>query len=221
MITPIPVVKLTDQAHALGVRCPHGKARSSDAIDRPQLRAELLIHPTIIAFVEQVKIRFAQGREKGIAIAVPPRVALIVRDHQIIRVNFAGTLRDTLEDSAVVDSLLLADRDHLHLRGVMKISAHHHAAAVAERVHAEQLVRVTVLSLGQAFQLWLRENHAGPMLPRRRADGQQKTNRHDLRAQTQVRQTNPSAAQNVTRHGPQPPQALLQSSSCPAKRFGI
>ena len=53
-------VPMTDTL--LGVRCPHGEVRASDAIDLAQVRAELVVQATVHALPEQIDLVVGQRR---------------------------------------------------------------------------------------------------------------------------------------------------------------
>ena len=87
MKAPVPIVEIADDADALRVRRPDGEARAVNAVNRAQLRAELVVNFPLVAFAEQKQIRFAQRRQKGIRIARAARVAGLIRDDQIVGIN--------------------------------------------------------------------------------------------------------------------------------------
>ena len=64
MEPPVPIVEIADDADALGVRRPDGKAGAGHAVSRAQLRAELFVNFPLVALAEQKQIRFAERRQK-------------------------------------------------------------------------------------------------------------------------------------------------------------
>ena len=53
VVTAVPLVERADDADALGVRRPDGEAHAGDAVNDPQLRAELVVNAALVAFVEE------------------------------------------------------------------------------------------------------------------------------------------------------------------------
>jgi hypothetical protein len=93
----VPIVKIADDADALGVRRPHGKTGAVNAVNRAQLRAELVINFPLVAFAKQKQIGFAQRRQKRIRIARAASFARFIRDDQVVGVNRINQLADTFK----------------------------------------------------------------------------------------------------------------------------
>ncbi len=72
MHAAVPIIKVTDDADAPGVRRPHCKMHAAHALDGLQVRAELLVAVVVRAFAEQMKIEIAQQGRKGIGIGDRP-----------------------------------------------------------------------------------------------------------------------------------------------------
>ena len=60
MTRSIPVVEVTDDRDRHRVGSPHRELDTLDAIDRSQMRAELLVELEMVAFVEEIEVFFAQ-----------------------------------------------------------------------------------------------------------------------------------------------------------------
>ena len=170
MKAPVPVIEIADDTDALRIRRPDGEARAGHAIDHAQLRAELVVDLPLIAFAEEIKILFAQRRQKRIRIAHSPRLARVIRDDEVVGINMIGLLAHAFEDARLVDALqlnarlvALVHRLHFDVRGVGHESAHDHAGAIAQRVHAEERVRRAMLDLDQTLHFRVRQNHARTM----------------------------------------------------------
>src|SRR5437660_12275178 len=64
MIASIPMVERAYHTDALGIGRPNGKARSGQAVDYPDVRAELVINAPLIALAKKVEIHFAERGKK-------------------------------------------------------------------------------------------------------------------------------------------------------------
>ena len=53
MKAPVPVVKIADNADALRVRRPHGEACAVNAVNRAEMRAQLVVDFPLVALAEQ------------------------------------------------------------------------------------------------------------------------------------------------------------------------
>ena len=54
--SPIPTIKISHHTHSLGIRCPNGEARPRHSIDRPELRAQLVIDLVLLSLAEKIQI---------------------------------------------------------------------------------------------------------------------------------------------------------------------
>jgi hypothetical protein len=126
------------------------------------LGAEFFVGSAVVALVEEVQVGVAESREERITVARAAGAALMIGDDEIVGIDFGGAFDDAFVETALVNLFegelcagFLADGSGFDLGGIVKIGAHHEAAAIAKRVHAEQLVRVTVLSLNETPELCL------------------------------------------------------------------
>ena len=152
MIAPVPIVEFPDDAHALGVGRPDGEAHAGDPVDAAHLGAQFVVSAAVIAFVEQMQIGFAQRGQEGVAVAGAAAPALVVGDEEVVSIHLVGLPGDPFEQSALVDPLelqarpeLFQRRNHFDLPGIVQVSAHHHPSPIAQRVHPQQLVWMTML----------------------------------------------------------------------------
>jgi hypothetical protein len=156
----VPVIELADQAHALGIRCPHGKRHPLDLAvgggEGARVRAEDLPESFVAALGEQVQVKFAQRRQEPVGVGHGVHVRRITRsrvaDLQAIvdqvgeRQHHGEQFRlDVLEDEALV-----ADEGR-HLDRVGAKCTQHGVIAVF--VCAEYRVRVVMLAGQQAPQV--------------------------------------------------------------------
>src|SRR3954470_19958797 len=65
----IPAIEITDDTHALRVRCPDREVNTFVATNRPQMRAELLVETMIVSLREQMQIELAHDQAVAIRIA--------------------------------------------------------------------------------------------------------------------------------------------------------
>ena len=65
----VPVVEIAHHADALGVGRPDRETGAGDAVDHPQLRAQLFVNPPLVAFAKEIEIGLTQRGQKGIRIA--------------------------------------------------------------------------------------------------------------------------------------------------------
>ena len=64
MLRAVPLVEVTHDANAFGIRRPHGKRDPGQAFVRHHMRAELFIDAFVFAFAEEMQVEFAErGRE--------------------------------------------------------------------------------------------------------------------------------------------------------------
>lgn len=91
-----------------------------------------------------------------------------VGDGEVVGVNVRGVLGGALEHAGGMDALELearlarvVRRDDLDAAGVRREGAGDQAGAVAERVHAQQLMRVAVAGLKEALEFRIAQNHWG------------------------------------------------------------
>src|SRR5204863_7441562 len=105
LATPIPVVEVTHDADALRVGCPNGEAGARDAIDRAELRPELIINSALIAFAEQIEVGLAQSRQEGVRITRATALARMVRNDKIIGIHATRFSRGTFEHIGLGDML--------------------------------------------------------------------------------------------------------------------
>ena len=87
MASPVPAVEIADHADALRVGRPDGEAGARHAVDRAQLRAELVVNPPLVALAEQVQVRLAQRRQERIRVARASDVFALIRDDQIVGID--------------------------------------------------------------------------------------------------------------------------------------
>ena len=82
---PVPVVEAAHDAHAVGVRSPHGERDAALAPEVAHVRAKLLVAPPVASLVKEVLVEAAERREKGVGVARSVDVAVAVRDAQQVR----------------------------------------------------------------------------------------------------------------------------------------
>src|ERR1043166_5506537 len=170
MKASVPVIEIADDADALRIRRPNGEARPRHAVNRAQLRAELVIDAAFVAFAEEIQVLLAQRWQKRIRIALTPWLAGVISDDEIVSINVLRLAAHTLEHTGLVNALklnarfiALMHRLHFDVRGVRKKRANDDARAVAERMHSQECVRRAMPDLDQTFQFPVRQNHARTM----------------------------------------------------------
>src|SRR5437879_678712 len=87
MKTSVPIVEIADDADALRVRRPDGEARAGNAVNRAQLRAELVVDFPLVPLAEEKQIRLAERRQEGIRIARAAGFSLMIGDDEIVGVD--------------------------------------------------------------------------------------------------------------------------------------
>ena len=159
MKAPVPIVEIAHDADALGIRRPDGEAGAVHAVNRAQLRAELLVNFPLVALAEEEQIRFAQRRQKGKGIARAARFAGFIGDDQIVGINLVRQFGDGLKDIGLGNPLQFKRRLVLFVRGldfnfggVRKQGADDEAGAITQRLHSEQRVRRLVGQLNEAAE---------------------------------------------------------------------
>jgi hypothetical protein len=158
MKPPVPVVEIADDADALGVWRPDGKAGAGHAINHAQLRAELLENFTLVALAEEEQVRFAQRRQKGKGVARAARFASFIGDDEVVGIDLVRQFGDGLKDIGFGNPLQFKRRLVLFMRGcdfnfggVGKQGADDEAGFIAQRVHSQQRVRRLVGQLNQTM----------------------------------------------------------------------
>lgn len=166
MLSSIPLIKISNNADALRIRCPDRETCSRHAVNLSNVRAEFFVDAPFITRSEQIQILFAERRKKGIRIARLPESAVVICDDEIVGIDFAAVLRGALENSVGVNLLkfnlwlfLFVSRTDFHLSRAGQKRARHHAGTVAERMHSQKRVRRAMLNVNETVEFCLRQNH--------------------------------------------------------------
>jgi hypothetical protein len=146
----VPLVERADHAHTVRVRRPHGEAGARDAIHRPRMRAELLVHPQVVALSEQVQVQLAQRGTEAVRVLHLDRIALgPFHPEPVAEPGSIGDQR--LEEAGLVHALHLVrvpavpPHDLDPLRAGKKGAHDHGVSRLGLRgVHSEHRVRVVV-----------------------------------------------------------------------------
>src|SRR5262245_15712564 len=186
MITTIPAVEIAHHANALRIGRPNGKARSGHAVDQFKLRPELVVNAALITFAEKVEVHFPERRQERVGVTRAAHVAAIIGNNEIVGINTVRLLAHAFKESRLMQTfqfdprlILLVYGDNFHVSPIGNKGANDHPGTVAQRMHAQQLMRTTVSDLDQALEFGMRQNH-GPALcheetvkdtKKRRSDG--------------------------------------------------
>ena len=152
MIAAIPVIKIANDADALGIGSPDSKTDAWHAVDGPSLRPKFLVNPPFISLGKKVEIGFTQCRQERIRIACANDRAIVCGDQKIIGIDGVGLGRNAFKDSVVVYALkfelgfvLFVNRHNFHTHRARPKNPRDNTRAVAQWVHAKKLMRTTVL----------------------------------------------------------------------------
>jgi hypothetical protein len=109
---PVPSVEVADHAHAIGVRRPHREVDAGGSAERDAMRPELVEHPVVRAFADQVQIEIGEDA------AVPIRI-----------VDLEDVARMKGDAQAVVGTRVVpSDAGHEKSGGVDLLHRHHRGA---------------------------------------------------------------------------------------------
>src|SRR5690349_10631276 len=121
----------------------------------------------LFALAEKIKVGLAECRQKGIRIAGALNVPLMIGNNQIVSVNALGLFGDALEETILVQPfesefrLVLFFGGHDFHRGRMgQERAHNDPCAAIERMHAQELMRVSVFAFEQTLLLKSSQSHS-------------------------------------------------------------
>ncbi len=166
MVTSVPTVETANHTHPLRVGRPNRKTDTRHSVNDPHLGTELFIDAPFISLAEQIQVRLPEGGQKGIGIARATHLALLVSDHQIIRINVFGFPGGAFEQTVLVDLFehdawfgFLVRRNDFHAGGLADERTHHQSRSVGQGVRAQKFVRIAMLRLDQAFDFGLLQNH--------------------------------------------------------------
>ena len=130
----VPAVEIADDTDALRVRRPNSEARARNPIDRPKVRAELVVNAPLVPLPEQIQIRFAERRQERIRVAGLTPAPPMAGDHQVVSVHAAGLFGDAFKQAGAMDSFqldfrlaLFVHRNDFDRCRVGKERAHHDA----------------------------------------------------------------------------------------------
>src|SRR3954469_2757843 len=95
MNSAIPIVEITNYADPLRIRRPYREINTAFAIQRPQMRAELVVDAPVRSFGKQMQIGLAHDRPISVRVACSPFRSRVRREMQpIIQVaSSSGQLR--------------------------------------------------------------------------------------------------------------------------------
>jgi hypothetical protein len=148
MNAAIPVIKVTNDANPLSIRRPDGETYSLDTIKRAEVRAKLVINTEFVSLREQINVGFAEGREERERIAKLAGSTFGISDPQIIGIDRLGIVSDAFKEAGRVNLrefnarfVFLVDRGDLDGISAWLEGANNHPGAIAERMHAKELVR--------------------------------------------------------------------------------
>ena len=79
----VPGIEIADNRYAACRRRKDGEGRALDAVHRHGMRPELVVEPVVVAFGDQVDVRFAKDRSEAIGIALVPAVLTMGIQHLI------------------------------------------------------------------------------------------------------------------------------------------
>ena len=173
MKPPVPTIEIADHADALRIRRPDREARAVNAVNRAQLRAQLVVNLPLVALAKQEQVGFAQRGQKGISVARAPRLAALIRDDKIVGINGGRQLGDAFKNVRVGNAferelgpVLFMHRLDFHLLGVGQQRADDEAGLVAERLHSEQRMWRLMGQVNQTAKFVGRQNHAATLTKR-------------------------------------------------------
>ena len=84
----VPVVEISDHAHALGRGCPYREMHARHLVDHLHMGAEFFVDVVVRAFVEKIDIHLAQHGAERVGIALAPLGTFVVGEFE--RVTRAG-----------------------------------------------------------------------------------------------------------------------------------
>ena len=130
------------------------------------MRPELVIDPALIALAEKEQVRIPQRRQERIRITRAADAALLVGDHQVIRIDARGLGCHALEQAVLVQPgererrlALLAGGLDFDFGSIRHERTHEHTGAVGQRVHPQQLMGRALFNLDQALEFYLGQEH--------------------------------------------------------------
>ena len=146
-------------------------ARAGHAVQRAQLRAQLLVNAVLVALAEKIQIRLAQRGQEGIRIAPLRSRAIAPRHDDIVGINLVGLGGDPFEQPGGVDPFqfdgragFFVDRHDVNLFGLWGKNPRDDAGAVGQEVHAQKFMGRMMLELNQTVGFCLCQNHAEQFL---------------------------------------------------------
>ncbi len=148
---PVPGIEMADHRNPPRVGRPDGKGGAVDALMRPGVRAEAVIHFLVPALAEQILVKFAHDRTESIRIEGVPLMPQRVAHAQAVGEGLAAPGQARVEEALGVDPIELADRfplrvQQLDLRGVRHEDIDDHRTGITRAVHAEDAERIAVLT---------------------------------------------------------------------------
>src|SRR5205814_10552646 len=103
----IPAVEIAHDTDALRVRRANSEARARNPIERPKVRAELVVNAPLVPLPEQIQVRFAERRQERIRVAGLTPVPPLAGDHQVVSVHAAGLFGDAFKQAGPMESFQL------------------------------------------------------------------------------------------------------------------
>ena len=114
----VPAVERTDDADALGIGRPHGKAHAGHPVERGHLRAQLGVALQEIALAEEIDLVLGQAQGEAVRVFQLVCGAALVHDDQAIDERLAAPAEDRLEEAAAVDARHFRARARGHVQHV-------------------------------------------------------------------------------------------------------
>ena len=150
MVASIPVIEVADERDAHGRRRPDRERHALHPAEVAHVRSEFLVHPVLVALVEEVKVLLAQGRQETVRVEKLPDLAVGPRGAQLITKDALPARDENLEEPRLRHALhrdpLRRRRlqiNNLASRHVAEEGTRHHAfhLPARHRVHPEDRVR--------------------------------------------------------------------------------
>jgi hypothetical protein len=159
---PVPEVMVADHRDAAGGRRPDREGDAGHAVERPDMRTELVVGAMVVALAQQEEVVFRDRRQEAVRVVDQAADAVrIAHAEAVTEKVFAGQLG--LEHAARVQ---LLHRDGL--RGALghqlagagpREQRTGHQAASGQRMQAQETVRRGLLGVHQGGQLCWTEAH--------------------------------------------------------------
>jgi hypothetical protein len=160
MAAPVPVVEITDDAHAFRIGSPHGEQDSRHLIHFMDMGPQELMGMPVFALPEQVEVERTELRGIRVGIQGDMLAVLQVPAQNPIVAGKAGAIAPPLEEIALFDAdELEVPFEDEGLEGVGKVGPNH--GLLAEFVAAKDGEGIVVTGIEQAVVVLLQGEGAG------------------------------------------------------------